>query len=117
MPEEFTSLSNVAQAAFVLGGSVESPTNASPLGPSKDQDMLNEVLVGQLWDLRKEALDRELEVDEPLDLTTQQSSTDSSSIRSSDSSSSNAGVLRYFHQSVRSAKGVEAHGDITKPSS
>ena len=117
MPECFSALSNVAQTAFVLGGSVESPTNASPLEPSKNQDMHNEVLVGQLWDLRKEALDRDLEIEEPLDLTIQQSSTDSSSIRSSDSSSSNAGILRYFSQSVRPAQGVEAHGVITKPSS
>ena len=63
------------------------------------------MLVGQLWDLRKEALDRDLEIEEPLDLTIQQSSTDSSSIRSSDSSSSNAGILRYFHQSVRPGGG------------
>ena len=117
MPECFSALSNVAQTAFVLGGSVESPTNASPLEPSKNQDMHNEVLVGQLWDLRKEALDRDLEIEEPLDLTIQQSSTDSSSIRSSDSSSSNAGILRYFPQSVRPVQGVEAHGVITKPSS
>ena len=57
MPSAFADLPKTVQSTFILGGSVKHPSEDKSLGPTLEQDGYNEVLVGQLWDLRKEALD------------------------------------------------------------